>query len=341
LDRYRPYYGRSRSGHHRRSTSGSSNDSTTRKRSIKLAVCAGIFLVAVLFKLVFPDTMAAVGEKITAVIDYKSALTVLGQGISGEKKFTTALGEAFTYAFSGGLPEEQSDESKENVQVSEFTGLAVGAAAAGDSSAIEAENGDSVQTGSFSNELPAGEADGSIPSDSADNADTAEAAETENLSDAVIAAFLESQEEYSDYSIPAGVTYDMPLISMDYTTPIQGVVSSPFGYRIHPRDGEVKFHYGIDIEAADGTPINSFADGVVTAVGESTTLGNYLIIKHGEVETEYAHCSEICIKDGQTVKKGEKVAVIGSTGNATSTCLHFEMRVNDVCVNPGYYLSWD
>jgi murein DD-endopeptidase MepM/ murein hydrolase activator NlpD len=227
------------------------------------------------------------------------------------------------------------------VKVSEPAGAAVGGIAASGVPSKQGLNGDSIQTGSFDEENPEEEIDDSVIAGTESDTDAAEAGAAENLSDAVIAAFLESQDEYSDYSIPAGVTYDMPLISMDYTTPIQGVVSSPFGYRIHPQDGEVKFHYGIDVAAAKGTAINSIADGVVTAVGESTTLGNYVIIQHGEVETEYGHCSEIIVKDGQKVKKGEKIAVIGSTGNATDICLHFEMRVNDVCVNPGYYLTWE
>jgi murein DD-endopeptidase MepM/ murein hydrolase activator NlpD len=176
--------------------------------------------------------------------------------------------------------------------------------------------------------------------DAEKNQDAAAPNDEDILSNALIAAFLESQEEYSDYAIPAGVTYEMPAIGISYQKPLEGEVTSPFGFRIHPTDKTVKFHYGTDIGAKKGTPVTAFADGKVLTSGESATLGKYVVLNHGHVETQYAHCDSISVADGQTVNKGDKIATVGDTGNATDACLHFELKINGQYVNPQYYVLW-
>lgn len=283
-------------------------------------------------KLVFPSALSAVGEKLNTVVNYKAALTTLGQGLSGEKKFTAALGEALTYAFSpevsetpvgGGLTENQENEATSAPSAS-------AAPAEGDAADEPTASGDAVQTFSESDGAPESTKSDAKDADNDKNA----------VSNAVISAFMQSQEEYSDYAIPAGVTYDMPNIGIAYTTPVKGVVSSPFGYRIHPTEKKVKFHFGTDIAADEGTQIVAFADGKVIAAGESTSLGNYVIIRHGAIESEYGHCSKIYVRSGQTISMGDKIAAVGDTGNATKACLHFELKVNGVYVNPEYYIKW-
>lgn len=281
-------------------------------------------------KLAFPSALAAVGEKLNTVVNYKAALTTLGEGLSGEKKFTAALGEALTYAFSAQPPGTPVSGQTEN-QGDEATSAPSASAAPAEGNAAEpTASGDAVQT--FS------EADGSPE---ATNSDAKDADNEKNaVSNAIVAAFMQSQEEYSDYAIPAGVTYDMPKIGIAYTTPVKGVVSSPFGYRMHPTEKKVKFHFGTDIAASKGTEIDAFADGKVIAAGESTSLGNYVIIRHGSIESEYGHCSKLYVRSGQTVAMGEKIAAVGDTGNATEACLHFELKVSGVYVNPEYYIKW-
>lgn len=151
--------------------------------------------------------------------------------------------------------------------------------------------------------------------------------------------FKESQSAFSELGMPNNVTFDMPHVDLALIKPVSGVVTSGFGYREHPTDGQVKFHYGLDIAAGEGEDAVSIADGTVAAVGDSTSYGLYVIIRHPDgVESLYAHLSEVTVKNGDEVKAGDKIGTIGMTGNATAPCLHFEMLVDGDYVNPGYYL---
>ncbi len=124
-------------------------------------------------------------------------------------------------------------------------------------------------------------------------------------------------------------------------TPVMGVVSSGFGYRIHPIDGEWKPHRGLDIAAPVGTEILSFASGVVDYVGESEAdYGLYLQIDHGSgVCSFYAHCSEILVKAGQPVQKGDLIARVGDTGYTTGAHLHLELKQNGERIDPAPYIQ--
>lgn len=336
MDRYRSYDGRRGSSRRRHSSSARTNNNKSSYRAVKLFICVGLFIVAAFMKVFFPSTLAAIGDKINTVVNYKAALTSIGEGISGEKKFTTALGEAFTYAFTGQLDDVLNTD--------DATALAP-AIVPESKAAAESSDASSVNDINASDTNAYEQAEAVFAEDKSGGETTgAEAAVTEDkendLTDAIVAAFIESQEEYSDYAIPAGVTYEMPRISFEHASPLVGVVSSSFGYRIHPTEKVVKFHYGTDIVAKKGTPITAFADGNVLAAGESTTLGKYVILSHGGVESQYAHCASLTVTSGQTVKRGDKIATVGDTGNASETCLHFEIKVSGQYVNPEYYVQW-
>lgn len=132
-----------------------------------------------------------------------------------------------------------------------------------------------------------------------------------------VAAFLESQSAYSDCAVPESVSYERPELPFDYASPVSGVKSSGFGYRLHPIKNEVKYHYGTDLAADTGTPITAFADGTIVAQGDSDSFGKYVMIDHPDgYRTLYAHCSELCMSCGN-VKKGSTIALVGSTGAAT------------------------
>ena len=89
-----------------------------------------------------------------------------------------------------------------------------------------------------------------------------------------------------------------------------------------------------------GTDVLAFADGTVDYIGESEIYGQYLQLRHtGGLTTFYAHCSELLVQQGQTVKAGERVALSGATGNSTGPHLHFEMKLNGVLLNPAYYIN--
>ena len=129
------------------------------------------------------------------------------------------------------------------------------------------------------------------------------------------------------------------LASTPSIWPTKGWMSSRFGYRISPFTAEKEFHKGIDISARMNAPIVAPADGVVFGVDFDHGLGKTLVIKHGYgVTTIYAHLNKILVKRGQYVKRGEKIAQVGSTGRSTGPHLHYEVRLNGVPVNPLRYI---
>ena len=131
------------------------------------------------------------------------------------------------------------------------------------------------------------------------------------------------------------------ILDFRYCTPLQGTLSSKFGYREHPVQGDERFHYGIDIAADSGSEVDCFADGTVSAVGESSSYGKYVTVAHGDAySTLYAHCSKITVSSGASVKRGQKIAEVGETGIATGPHLHFEMHHGSDYLNPVYYVSF-
>lgn len=120
--------------------------------------------------------------------------------------------------------------------------------------------------------------------------------------------------------------------------PVKGWVSSRFGYRVSPFTGRREFHRGLDIATRDGTPIIAPADGVVTYAGRKGLMGNMLTIDHGfGMVTRYGHIKKILKKKGSRIKRGETIALVGSTGRSTGPHVHYEIRLNGLAVNPTRY----
>lgn len=122
-----------------------------------------------------------------------------------------------------------------------------------------------------------------------------------------------------------------------YKCPIstQYRISSRFGWRTHPVHGGRSFHTGVDLACPSGTPIKAAADGLVIHSGWYGVYGNTVIIDHGGgVSTVYAHCSTLRVSRGRTVKQGQTIAAVGSTGLSTGPHLHYELRKNGRPQNP-------
>jgi murein DD-endopeptidase MepM/ murein hydrolase activator NlpD len=135
------------------------------------------------------------------------------------------------------------------------------------------------------------------------------------------------------------VSYSFDSLPFIYQPPVKGVSSSGFGYRMHPIEKVVKFHYGTDFAAQSGDAIYAFADGTVKTAAEDEGYGKYLVISHpGGYETLYAHCGSLLVSRGETVKMGDRIAAVGQTGKATGPHLHFELIKSGVYLNPEFYL---
>lgn len=145
-----------------------------------------------------------------------------------------------------------------------------------------------------------------------------------------IAAFMRKPENTAGLSRPSGRLM-MPISG--------GRLGSKFGMRMHPILKYVRMHKGVDIGARTGTPILAAADGVVITSTTMRGYGNVIVLAHGGgVSTLYAHCSALLKGTGARVKRGEKIALVGSTGLSTSPHLHFEVHVNGKAVNPASWL---
>ncbi len=135
--------------------------------------------------------------------------------------------------------------------------------------------------------------------------------------------------------IPDNVSVNNYSLSQTMFLPLNGNVTSEFGYRDHPISGNKRFHAGIDIAAPMGTAIYSAFDGKVIKADYDKWNGNYIKIEHeNNIMTVYCHCEKLLVKKGDVVKAGQKIATVGSTGSSTGPHLHFELRINNVSYDP-------
>jgi len=128
----------------------------------------------------------------------------------------------------------------------------------------------------------------------------------------------------------------LPIKVEDYT------MSSGYGYRRDPIYGSSKFHEGLDFSASIGTPVYATADGEITVAKREAGYGNCIDIDHGyNYLTRYAHLSEILVKEGSQVKRGQMIGKVGSTGKSTGPHLHYEVRFKGEAQNPVNYYFMD
>ena len=122
----------------------------------------------------------------------------------------------------------------------------------------------------------------------------------------------------------------------------RGYLTSSFGSRADPWTGKRRMHHGQDFGVLSGTPVYAPADGVVKSRNGKTGYGNTVILDHGYgVKTIFAHLSRYVVKPGSNVKRGDIIAYSGNTGRSTGPHLHYEVRVNNVPVNPRHYFLTD
>lgn len=151
------------------------------------------------------------------------------------------------------------------------------------------------------------------------------------------------EEEARKAAEAAGKTYNtvsLGNINFIWPCPSSSRITSAFGSRTSPTEGASSNHKGIDIGASTGSNILAAADGTVSIATYSYSAGNYIMLNHGGgVTTVYMHCSSLLVSPGETVKKGQVIAKVGSTGYSTGPHLHFGIRYNGSYVNPSSYVS--
>lgn len=129
-------------------------------------------------------------------------------------------------------------------------------------------------------------------------------------------------------------------ISFQWPCPSSSRITSGFGSRTSPTKGASSNHQGIDISASTGAAIVAAASGTVVVSTYSYSAGNYIMISHGGgIYTVYMHCSKLLVSEGATVKQGQTIAKVGSTGYSTGSHLHFGIRSGGRYVNPQSYVS--
>ncbi len=121
--------------------------------------------------------------------------------------------------------------------------------------------------------------------------------------------------------------------------PVQGWVSSRFGHRNSPFTGRREFHKGLDVSAPTGTPIYAPAEGLVTFTGKDGAYGIAVTIDHGRgITTRYAHLQKYVVEKNQKISRGQLLGYVGNTGRSTGPHLHYEVRLNNMPVDPSKYI---
>ncbi len=165
----------------------------------------------------------------------------------------------------------------------------------------------------------------------------AEIAARDQLIQQLETAITEEQKEIAR-KMGIALTYDGSKFT--WPAPSYVAITSDFGYRTDPFTGRTSYHSGIDMASGSGTPILAAFDGIVAAAGSDWSMGNYIMINHGGgLYTVYMHSSKLLVKKDDVVKRGEKIALVGTTGRSTGNHLHFSVRLNGQYVSPWPYLK--
>lgn len=134
------------------------------------------------------------------------------------------------------------------------------------------------------------------------------------------------------------ITYDGGMFAWPCPNYIR--ITEEFGWRKNPFSGKSEFHSGLDMGAPAGSPILAAYDGIVVAATYNWSMGNYVMVDHGDgLYTVYMHASKLYVNQGDVVVKGEKIAGVGTTGSSTGNHLHFSVRLNGTYVSPWDYFQ--
>jgi len=158
---------------------------------------------------------------------------------------------------------------------------------------------------------------------------------------------LESREAFKPQEKPAQEEFtaiEPKIDGIEHIWPVDenvtSRVSSPFGYRTHPVTGKYAFHAGLDIAAPIGTSVLASEQGKVSDIGKHQNLGNYVKVQHADgSHSLYGHLSKITTQPGRSVRQGQKIGEVGSTGRSTGPHLDYSLRKNGEPVDPAKHLK--
>lgn len=289
-----------------------------RKRLTQLLLSVVLFLVVLLGKGTVSTGIFHGGQELLQLIrtdtDFAGAFSTLGTAVAGGEPVLATLGKLSVQIF-GGETEEEAGENNE-----------IGPAAQAAAAALTRKP--TAETMLLSLGVTA-------PIEEPEQVEQAEP-QPEPMPEPT-----PEIPAYTGPALPAGATmeyYDLGLAGT--VTPVLGELSSAYGYRNHPLDGNYSFHKGVDLAADKGTPVAAFAAGTVDYIGESDAYGLYIQLNHGNgITTFYCHCSELYARKGEMVELGQTIAAVGNTGKTTGSHLHFELKSDGVLLNPTYYIE--
>jgi murein DD-endopeptidase MepM/ murein hydrolase activator NlpD len=133
---------------------------------------------------------------------------------------------------------------------------------------------------------------------------------------------------------------DAALNALPALWPVNGRLGDGYGQRMDPFSGEGAMHTGIDITAPIGTPVKAAADGIVVSASWNYGYGRCVIIEHGNnYQTLYGHLSRIDVIEGQEIRQGAVLGLVGNSGHSTGSHLHYEVRIGSTPVNPYRFLA--
>lgn len=285
------------------------------RRLIQLVVCLGLFLVVFLGKGSMPEGMLRYVQVNT---DFKDAFSVLGKAISDGEPVSQAFGALILNVF-GAEEEPEPSPSANRTYSTTVQAVLQDLEKTPERDVILSRLGITVLQGTDYAEI---ETDDATPPE-------------------VSSSPLPLSKEYTGPALPKNATMEHCELGLsEVITPVLGEITSVYGYRDHPVDGEYTFHSGVDLAADTGTPVKAFASGVVDYIGESEAYGLYIQLDHGNgITTFYCHCSQLYARKGEQVNAGQIIAAVGATGNATGPHLHLELEKDGVLLNPIYYIE--
>lgn len=313
-------------------------------RLAQLGICLALFLLIFLGKGAFPQKLGQVREDILNLIstdlDFRGALADLGESLTGSDTVLADFGAFCVEAFGIQKADEAPAEPTVPVPPQPTGVLDSEREFLSQRSAMAVRTAHYADFSRFGLELtpPAGEPETEPPAEAA-----AEPVTEPEAPPAVPAAgTVVVPSDYSGPELPENYTMDqLSLGELETVTPVLGRLTSGYGYRDHPIDGNNAFHSGVDIGGKAGSPIAAFAAGRVEYTGESDTYGQYLQLDHGNgVKSFYAHCSAVVVVKGQAVAMGDTIARVGSTGVSTGPHLHLELKYEKTRLDPAYYVEF-